>query len=320
MKLQASLLHRQSRELLQQAENPKKLVLIHTAVAVGGSLLVAVLNYFLSLQIENTGGLSGIGLRSVLETVQSVLELIIMIAMPFWEIGLIYAGLKWIEGEKTGPSTLLQGFRRFAAVLRFRILYSLIFMVIGTALINICTTLFLLTPYGTPLVEQLSPILDASLTAQQIEEMFTTEAALSLAKSMLPLMILCAVVFLPVAIGVFYRLRLAEYGVMDGFGARKSLSKSFRATKKNVWQLMKIDLHFWWFYVLQGLCIALCYGDQILHLAGVSLPMTPDGAFFLFYTLGMVLQGVLIWQYQGQLLGAYCLAYRELTDEPATQQ
>lgn len=320
MKLQASLLHRQSRDLLGQIENPKKLVLIHTAVSVGSSLLITALNYLLSLSIESTGGLSGMDLRTILETVQSVLELMVMFALPFWEIGLIYVGLRWIKGEKATASTLLQGFRRFAPVLRFRVLYSLIFIIVGISLFNICSSVYMLTPFGKPLAELLMPMMDPALTAQQLREMLTPEVMGAIMKEMIPLFILFAVVFIPVALGIFYRLRLAEYGIMDGLGARKSLGISLGVTRKNAWQLVKLDLHFWWFYLLQLLCVVLCYGDQILQLMGIALPIVPDAAFFLFYTVGMVLQGILVWQYQDQLLGTYCLAYRAMAGEPAAPQ
>lgn len=317
MKLQASLLHRQSRDLLGRIENPKKLVLIHTAVSIGCSLLVTALNYLLGLPIADTGGLSGMGLRSALETAQSVLEIVVMVGLPFWESGLIYVGLMWLKGENATPSALLQGFRRFAPVLRFRVLYTLIFMIFGVSLFYICSTVFLMTPFGKPLVDQMAPMMDPSVTTQQLEKLLTAETMAAIAKAMIPLFILFAVVFIPVALGIFYRLRLAEYGIMDGLGARKSLGTSLRVTRKNAWQLVKLDLHFWWFYLLQLLCVVLCYGDQILQLMGIALPIVPDAAFFLFYTVGMVLQGILVWQYQDQLLGTYCLAYRALTDEPA---
>ncbi len=320
MKLQASVLHRQSRDLLQKVENPKKLVLIHTVVSVGSSLLVTALNYLLSLSIEDTGGLSGMDLRTILETVQSVLELVVMFALPFWEIGLIYVGLRWIKGEKATASTLLQGFRRFAPVLRFRVLYSLIFIIVSIGLLNICSTMYMLTPFGKSLADQLIPLMDPALTTQQLREMLTPELMGAIMKEMIPLFILFAVVFIPVALGIFYRLRLAEYGVMDDLGVRKSMGISIRATRKNTWQLIKIDLHFWWFYLLQGLCVALCYGDQILQLAGISLPVSPAAVFFLFYTAGMVLQGILVWQCQDQLLGTYCLVYREMAGEPVAPQ
>ena len=54
--------------------DPRKLVLFHTAVALALSLVALAIDFALELQIGNTGGLSGVGMRSVLETVQAVLN------------------------------------------------------------------------------------------------------------------------------------------------------------------------------------------------------------------------------------------------------
>ena len=80
--------------LAQAPRNPKRIILIHTAVSLVIMLLVAVLDYVLSGQIENTGGLSGLGTRSVLTTVQSILQMVQMAVLPFWEIGYLYAAMK----------------------------------------------------------------------------------------------------------------------------------------------------------------------------------------------------------------------------------
>ena len=63
-----------ARESLAAAPyDPRKLILLHTGVTIAVSLIGTILNFVLSKQIENTGGLGGMGLRSMLSTVQSVL-------------------------------------------------------------------------------------------------------------------------------------------------------------------------------------------------------------------------------------------------------
>ena len=54
--------------------------------------------------------------------------------------------------------------------------------------------------------------------------------------------------------------------------------------------IFKLDLSFWWFYVLDGLTLALCYGDLILGLMGISLPISADVSYFLFYVLYLAAQ------------------------------
>ena len=319
VEFRSSDLHRQARELQQRAGNPKKLVLIHTAVALGSSLLITVLNYLFSLQIAETGGLSGLGLRSILSTVQASLELIVMAALPFWEIGLLFAALQWTKGETVEVRSLFQGFRRFGTVLAFRLLYGGIFAVLGLAVFHISTFLFVMTPFAAPLMELLAPILDPSATAQQLETLLTPELMSTAAKTMTPLFVLFGILFLLLAIPVFYRLRFGEFALMEGTGAWRALLKSLQITQRNTGKLLKLDLHFWWFYLLQVLCLAISWADTVLPHLGITLPVSQEVGYFLFFTAGTVLQGVLLWQYQGQVLTTYCLAYDALTGRTLTE-
>lgn len=314
MTLHPSELRGQADRLLEKAGDHKKLVLIHTVIALGGSVLITALNYLFSLQIAQTGGLSGLGLRSLLATVQSVLELVVMVALPFWEIGLLYTALKWRKGENAGMESLLQGFRRFGAVFAFRLLYGVVFLALGLVLIYVCSFLFAMTPFAKPLMEILEPVWTVTATPEQMEALLTPELIAAATKAMIPMLILFAVVFLPVAAVLFYRLRFARFAVMEGERAGRSLRESLRMTRKRTGQLLKLDLHFWWFYLLQALCLAVSYGDSILAFFGIKLPVSPDGSFFFFYVLGAALQALLLWQYQSRVLTTYCLAYDALRD------
>ena len=62
-----------AQKLSEASYDPKKLVLIHTGLIVALNLAVNGLNLYLSEQIGTTGGLSGLGLRSVLQTAQTIL-------------------------------------------------------------------------------------------------------------------------------------------------------------------------------------------------------------------------------------------------------
>ena len=95
-----SVLRQQAGEALQNATYPpKKFVLIHTSVALGLTLLITALNFLLNQQIAQTGGLAGMGMRSILSTVQSVLEFAVNAALPFWEIGIVFAALCWVSRQ-----------------------------------------------------------------------------------------------------------------------------------------------------------------------------------------------------------------------------
>lgn len=310
--IQPSVLRRQAGDLLQKATyNPKKLVLIHTAISTGSLLLVNVLSYLFSLLIDRTGGLSGMGLRSVLATIQSVLEFGAMLALPFWEIGLLFAALGWAKGESSTPTDLLEGFRRLGSVLGLRLLQGVLFFLVGIAIFNISYMIFLISPFADPFLSQLEPVYQFGLSAQP-EEVITEELLMAVAKSCVPLFIIFGALYAVAAIALFYRIRFADFALMEGSGALKVMLESARITKKRFLQLLKLDLSFWWFYLLQVLCIAIGYGDSILPALGISLPLSPAVQFFLFSTLSLLSQGVLIWQYQGVVLTTYSLAYQTL--------
>lgn len=319
--LQPSVLRRRAGDLLQRAAyDPKKLVLLHTAVAAGSLFLVNIINYLLSLQIAQTGGLGGIGLRSVLTTVQSVLELVITIALPFWEMGLVFAALQWAKGESSVPADLLGGFRRFGAILRLRLLQGILLFVIVFGVFNISYIIFLVTPFADPLLAQLEPIIQQAGTSVQPEMLITEELLMSTAQHCIPLFVIFGALFAVVLIPVFYRVRFADFAVMEEGGALKALLKSVKLTKKHSLQIFKLDLSFWWFYLLQAACIAIGYGDSLLSALGVALPLSSEMRFFLFSGLSLLLQGALLWQYQGSVLTSYALAYQTLGQPTPTPQ
>ena len=302
-------LHRQAEARLEKAAySPRRLVLIHTAVSLGASLLLALFNLLLSSMIESTGGLSGLGTRSMLQTAQAVVELAVTILLPFWNISLVRASLLWARGESAEPSTLLEGFRLFRPVLRVKILTGVVFMAIY---ISIGTMLFMFTPFAGPLMEVLDPIVQQAGTLSP-EALLSDEAIAQIGSAAVPLMIFLGVLFAAVAIPVWYRIRFADFGVMDGGRARASMLESVRITKKKSLQIFKIDLSFWWFYLLQALSVVLCYGDSILVALGVTLPMSAEVAYVLFFALGIVCQGVLLWQFEPKVSATYALAYEKL--------
>ncbi len=311
--LQVSELHNQAKTRLQEVSgNPKKLVLIHTAIALGSSLLLTFITYLLSLLIDETGGLRGLTARSLLTTAQSVLELAVMVAMPFWQVGIFYAALQWTRKELADFGSLLQGFRRFGPVLGLQILRGILFIALGMPLSYIATAIFMLTPLAAPFLERIAPMMEQGITSEQLETMVTPEFTAATMQAMIPLLIIFAIVYLAVAIPVFYRIRFADFAVMDNMPAGRAMVNSFNITKGSCLQVLKIDLSFWWFYLLQILSVAICYADSLLPALGVTLPVSGVTAAFLFYILGTVCQGVLLWQYEARRVTVYGLAYRTL--------
>ena len=307
-----SVLHRQAAERLRAANYcPRRWVLIHTAVSLGASLVVALLSLLLSQMVANTGGLSGIGTRSMLQTIQASLELAVMVALPFWNISLIRASLEWVRGRDATPDTFFAGFRRFGPVLRVKILTLALFMGVTILVSNVGTVLFMLTPYAEPLMKSMEPLIqDTGYFSPDL--LLTDEAMAQIGSAAVPLLVFFGVLLAAVAIPVWYRVRFADYVVMEGDRARVSMLTSFHITKRKCLSVFKLDLSFWWFYLLQALSVALCYGDSILALLGVALPISAELAYVLFYALGAGCQTLLLWKYQAHISATYALAYESL--------
>ncbi len=300
--------------------DPKKLALLHTAVALGCSLLVTIVNILISRQIAGTGGLSGMGLRSVLSTVQSVLEFVVMVALPFWEIGLIFAALGWARKAPTGPQTLLQGFHRFRSVLVLNLLRIGVLFAASFSIFYIISSLYLATPFSDPLWELVEPMLYSSMTTQEIEALLTPEKMESIMQASIPMLVLFGIAYLPAAVFLFYRLRFAEYALADGINPFKALWRSVRLTAKGrCIRLLKVDLHFWWYYLALVLFAVLGFADLILSWFGITLPISADVGAVLFYFVAILCQVAFCWQYQATVSTAYALLYEDFGKELAAR-
>jgi len=308
--IKPSALRQQAGKILEKVPyNPNKLVLLHTVIALGSSLLISLMSYLLDGQIADTGGLGGLGMRSLLSTMQTVLELVVLVVLPFWEIGVIFASLRWAKRENATPPNLLQGFRQFRTVLGANLLQGALYIAILVALSYLCVTIYLMTPLAGDLIELFKPLLQPDLTTQELEALLTPELISALIEACTPLYIGIGILFVLAAIPVFYRLRFAHLAVMDGFGPLASLLQSNRLTQYNCFWIFKLDLQFWWFYLLQFLCLLISHGVTVCNLLGVALPFSRDVAFFLFFGIGALCQGLLLWRYQAPVLTAYALAY-----------
>ena len=101
-----SALKADSREALDRCGSQKQIVLLHTVGLVGSSLLLAVLSEILSRMISGTGGLSNLGTRSILSTLQSMLPILQTLLLIGWNAGYAMAMLKISRREpadRCGP-------------------------------------------------------------------------------------------------------------------------------------------------------------------------------------------------------------------------
>lgn len=299
----------------------RKLVLIHTAVSLGITALLTVINFILTRQIEGTGGLGGLGVRSILSTAQSVLELAAVIVLPFWQIGLIKSVLLLVRKEEAAPASLLEGLRRFFPVLRLNLLRGALYAGIGVFCIYFAAGIFMMTPWSAPLVAAMEPLMTQQNMAY--DQMMTAMEAMQPAMdaAVLPLMLIFGGLFCLFAIPLMYRFRMADYLILDvpGTGALGALRHSARMMRRRRLQLFFLDLSFWWFYLLEILIAAVGYADAWLPALGVMLPLSGDVAFFLFFGVHLAGQLALYWWAKAKVALTYGIFYESLEQPPVIQ-
>ena len=299
--------------LANASYSPKKLILIHTGIVLLLSFLLAIADSLLENQIGTTGGLSGIGSRSILVTAQSVLRLAQTVLLPFWQMGYLYVTMKFAREEEVSPWDLCEGFRRFGPVLRLNLLKIVLFIGVGIVGSNIASFIFSLTPYSAPMMELLIPLMEDPAAME--DPIALQEAFMAVTEEiMVPLLIIGGIVILALSIPVLYHYRLASFFLMDSDkqGAFASMRSSRKLMRYLCIDMFKLDVSFWWFYLLEALTIVLCYMDVILGWLGVALPFDTTTAYFLFFSLYLISQLALYWWRKNEIDVTYACAYEFL--------
>lgn len=250
--------------LSDAAYPPWKLFLIHGGVTVALSLLVSVLSTVLDRSFSVTGGISGLEAQAALSTAQTVLQLLQTVAAPFWSAGILFGALLIGKGENATPATLLEGFRRFRPILSSTLLRGIHYAALGFFSMFLGTQLFMMTPFAAPLYEA---VLSGEASVD-VEAVFASQPEV-----MLGYVLVTGVVFAIAALPIWYRYRMVDWLILDheDMGGMKAMFLSQLMTRRRKLALVRLDLSFWWYYVLQGVGIAVSLGELILGFAGISV-------------------------------------------------
>ena len=281
---------------LENAREEKKIVLIYSGLIIAMAVLVTGLSYFLDHQISQTGGLRNLGLRSVLSTFQTMAPLLQSLAVLCLELGYMAAMLRVARGQYTSPRTLRLGFDRFWLLLRCSILQGLMYTVLAIGSVYLSSMLFVMSPWGGPFMELMAPVV-SELSALNPEIVLDDALYFEAVSAMMPMFGILAVVFCVFALPVMYRLRLVRYILIDKPAIRPTaaLRLSRSMMRGNCLKLLKVDLSFWWYYLLLAVLALISDGNQWLALLGIPLPLPEIASFVLFYGAYLVL-----------IFGAYC--------------
>lgn len=313
-----SLKHAASEALIAAPGNPKRLALIYLGGITGLSLLLTLGDYLIGTQVANTGGLANMGLRSILQTVREILPIVQMFLLLCLEYGYVSVVLGFARKQETDLKTLLNGFYRFGPVFRFTLLQTLVYSLIGILAVWVGFQVFLITPFSGPLYELLEPMISGGVVDERAMMAMDPALAATIVESCIPLFVSVAVLYFVILVPVFYSFRMARFVLMDEprQGAWASMVDSWNLMKKNRFHLFKLDLSFWWYYLLQMLAMALCYGDLLLPLVGIPLPWSAELSYFLFYAAYLLCQFVLCFFALNKVEVTYALCYETLRQPP----
>ena len=277
--------------LARASYNPQKMLMIHTGATLILSLLVLVANELLNQQMNHAGGLSGMGTRAILGTIQSVLQFGQLVALPFWQMGYLYVTIRIARRQVYDLQDLFEGFRCFGPVLRLTLLQTLLFAGLAVLGSNIGSVIFLFTPWAKPMLEAILPSMMGNNTLSEEAFLAATEAV------QVPLVITMAICFLALAAPFVYRYRMAQFYLMENpqKGALAALRHSTEMTKYLRFSLFRLDLSFWYFYVLDLLVSVLVYVDVILSALGIAMPWSATTMYYIAFFLYAGGQLALYW-------------------------
>lgn len=225
----------------------KKLALVFGLVSLCVAPLLTGVDALLALGMENAEGLSGIGLYSMLATVSSVLSMAWGIFSIFWTPGILYCGLMLLREQNPWPKGLLQGFKKWKGLVKYTILVALFVFALAMAIAPVVSIISL------PFMGQFQELLEA-MPESETDMMLYLEnlPTQQLLMATLPMLIIMWGAVLAVLIPLSYRARLVHLILLDEeqIGAREALRFSFKLTKGSCMQLFRLDLSFWWYYLL----------------------------------------------------------------------
>lgn len=298
------------------APQEKRILLIYCGLTMGLSLLSLIVRYVLGLQIDQLGGLSNLSRRSMLSAVQSMLPLVVSLVVMCIEVGYIAAMLRIARGQYASPNTLRLGFDRFWTLLRCSILQGLIYGTLILAAVYAAAMVFVMSPWGTAFMEQVSPLM-ANVSLLNPQMVIDDATAMKLIPTMIPMFLMIAVAVCLLVIPTVFRFRMANYVIIDkpGKGALYALRESKKMMRGNCRKLLKLDLSYWWYFLL--LLAISSVGNMDLYLAsfGVKLPMSADAAYFLFYIAYLALQLAAYYFLRNRIEVTYALAYDSIKPE-----
>ena len=296
----------QADEALHLRPNTRKLTWYYALIVAGLNGLVLLAQYAAEAMLPANGGLSTMDLRAALETAQMVINLAVSVILPYLAYGQQSVTLRTAQGRYVDKTNLWDGLRRFGPLLRLGIMQGVLLFVAFYAALNAASILyFYFFPGGPEAMETLM------LFAYDSSATMDMDQATALLVSMWPLYAMAIVGALVVYFPVSYRLRMAQWIILDGENrAFRAMLQSNRMMRRNCWQLFRLDLWQWEYILLSALASLVSFGDVIL---GLDI----SWAYWAFSAGGILLQALVIGAFLARFNTRYAFFYlNNRPDEP----
>ena len=279
-----------SKEFIHRAKealkgnNVRRLAVIHAGAMVAFGLVLTVLQYLLAEGIGNTSGLSGLGTRSVLETMRTVLQWANMLLLPFWNLGFLYVAMQWVRGKNPQTRDLLAGFHRVGPCLGLILNRTMLTLCVVILVINVSSVAYMMMPSSAWLRDLAMEFSDVNALQTYLYEL-NEARIMEMFWNLIPMVLLSLVLMAIALIPMLYRFRMAEFVILQYPGVRgmPALLVSAALMRRRCWQLFKLDLRLWWYYGLKVLCLLMLYAELVLAMFGIIF--SGEVTFLLGYLL-----------------------------------
>ena len=263
----AKYLKKKASNRLQSGNDPKKVVLVYAGIVALSSLVVTVVQDLLDSRISQTGGIQNIGTRSMLTTADTVLTIAQLLLVMCLTLGYTGSMLRIARGQYASPNSLKAGGERIWVLLRTRLLQMLIMTAAAFALCFLVVNVCLLTPLSNRVIAVTGTV--------SAEELLSNGLALiALYSAMLPIILIYLVALVPLLWYFSCTYRMVDYLLIDRpqLGAFGVLRESRRMMQGNMKMMLRVDLSFLWYYLLQALVSVLVYLNMVLAPFAIGLP------------------------------------------------
>ncbi len=301
----AKYLKKKASNRLQSGNDPKKVVLVYAGIVALSSLVVTVVQDLLNSQISQTGGIQNIGTRSMLTTADTVLTIVQLLLVMCLTLGYTGSMLRIARGQYASPNSLKAGGERIWVLLRTRLLQMLIMTAAAFALCFLVVNVCLLTPLSNRMIAVMGTVSAEALLADDL-------ALMGLYSAMLPIMLIYLVALVPLLWYFSCTYRMVDYLLIDRpqLGAFGVLRESRRMMQGNMKMMLRVDLSFWWYYLLQALVSVLVYLNMVLAPFAIGLP--PEVLYWGTVVLYLAADFALRYFFSNKVAVTYALFYDSL--------